>query len=162
MNRYIFFLFLFSWNAVLAQPAEDDVKRVLAEINRLRASGCSCGSQWMSPVGPLKWDHSLYRVSNRYARYMARNRHFDHISKEGEDLGDRLDRMGYKWFKIGENLGYGYHEFYSVLAAWKKSPSHCKMLMDPEMTAIGMSKHKLYWVQSFSGVPSHMSSISAY
>ena len=89
---------------------------------------------------------------------MAANRHFDHISKEGEDLGDRLDKVDYSWIKIGENLAYGYHDFYSVMKAWKKSPSHCRMLMDPDVTKMGMSKHRIYWVQSFSRTEPHIPS----
>ena len=116
----------------------------------------------MAPAGPLKWHHVLYRVSNTYARYLARNRHFDHISKEGEDLGDRLDHVGYEWNLIGENLGVGYDDFYAVFKAWQESPDHCKMLMNPKMTHVGMSKHKRYWVQSFSREGHEFSTVSAY
>ncbi len=143
---------LFSIFSILlqAQPAASDIDRVLSELNLLRSNGCKCGSKWMPPVGPLKWDMRLHEVSSRYAKYLAKNRHFDHVSLEGEDLGDRLDEIGYDWTKIGENLAYGYNDFYSVLDAWKDSPSHCRMLLDPDVTRIGMSKHKIYWVQSFS------------
>lgn len=104
----------------------------------------------MKPVGPVKWDVDLYKVSRTYARYLERHEHFDHISLEGEDLGDRLDHINYDWQKIGENLGYGYDNFYQVLEAWKNSPSHCTMLMDPDVTHMGLSKRGTYWVQSFS------------
>jgi len=107
----------------------------------------------MPPVGRVSWDVDLYKVSNSYARYMARHRHFDHISKSGEDLGDRLNKVDYEWLTIGENLAHGYHDFYEVLDAWKESPDHCKMLMHPDMNKMGLSKHSTYWVQSFSGVP---------
>jgi len=136
-----------------AQPSQTNIHRVLSEVNMLRSEGCNCGGQWMSPVQPVQWNNVLYRVSNKYARYMAANGHFDHVSKSGENLGDRLSNIGYDWAKIGENLGFGYDDFYHVLEAWKKSPSHCRMLMDPDMTDMGLSKHKTYWVQSFSKEP---------
>lgn len=147
--------------AVAAQPSQSNIYRVLSEINLVRTTGCQCGSQWMPPVQPVEWNHQLYKVSNRYARYMAANGHFDHVSKSGEDLGDRLDNAGYDWDKIGENLGVGYDDFFAVLDAWKKSPSHCKMLMDPDMTDMGLSKHKTYWVQSFSKEPMSIVSTTA-
>ena len=126
---------------------------MISEVNDLRVSGCVCGGKWMPPVGRVSWDPGLHLVSNKYARYMERYDHFDHISREGEDLGDRLDRAGYKWMTIGENLAHGYDDFHQVLRAWIESPPHCKMLMHPDMNKMGLSKHNTYWVQSFSGVP---------
>lgn len=143
-------IFLLCFYCLGAQPRSSDVEKVMAEINRLRASGCDCGGTWMQPVGPVSWDHSLYQVSRSYALYMERYKHFDHISLEGENLGDRLDRIGYDWQKVGENLAYGYHHFYEVLEAWKGSASHCTMLMDPDVTMMGLAKRGIYWVQSFS------------
>lgn len=162
MKYIITLAFLRCCTLVFAQPSNSDIQKVIYKINDLRSEGCYCGNKWMPPAQPLKWNEQLYKVSNSYARYMARNNHFDHISKNGEDLGDRLNKIGFKWKKIGENLGLGYRDFYSVVEAWKDSPSHCSMLMDPDMTEMGLSKHKLYWVQSFSGTPSYLSSISAY
>jgi uncharacterized protein YkwD len=147
---------------ISAQPSDDAIYRVLGEINQLRSQGCKCGDRYMRPVPPVQWNNELYKVSNRYARYMKEYNHFDHVSKSGEDLGDRLNHAGYSWLKIGENLGFGYDDFYSVFAAWKKSPSHCTMLMDPDMTDMGISKHHTYWVQSFSKSPEPLASLSAY
>ncbi|MFT4566300.1 MAG: hypothetical protein ACI9FN_001255 [Saprospiraceae bacterium] len=137
-------------NTISAQPQNRDIDRVMAEINKLRASGCKCGGQRMRAVGPVSWNQDLYRVSKKYAAYLQRNNHFDHISLEGEYLGDRLDKIGYDWQKVGENLGYGYDHFYEVFEAWQESPSHCRMLMDPDVTFMGLSKKGTYWVQSFS------------
>ncbi len=150
--RFLLGMFLiFSQTFVLlAQPTHADINRVMAEINLLRTSGCSCGGRKMRPVKPVIWDQRLYQVSRRYALYMERHNHFDHRSLEGQDLGDRLEAIGYNWQKVGENLGFGYDDFYSVLEAWKKSPSHCRMLMDPDVTHMGLSKRGVYWAQSFS------------
>lgn len=137
-------------HSLISQPAEKDIEKVVFEVNKLRKRGCFCGGKWMPPVRPVQWDHTLYEASKRYARYMYNNDHFSHFSKTGEDLGDRLDLMGYQWKKIGENIGFGYRDFYGVFAAWKKSDSHCEMLMDPEVTQMGISKYYTYWVQSFS------------
>ena len=150
MIRLFLLFILISYSIISkAQPSQKNINRVLAEINKLRSKGCICGNERMAPVGPLKWHQVLYRVSNTYARYLARNRHFDHISKEGEDLGDRLDRVGYQWNLIGENLGVGYDDFYAVFRAWQESPDHCKMLMNPRMKEMGIAKKGKYWVQHF-------------
>ena len=122
----------------------------MEEINELRRDGCLCGGEYMKPTHDLMWDDQLYLVSRDYARYMDKYNHFDHFSRNGEDIGDRLDKIGYKWYRVGENLGRGYDDFYSVFKAWIASPSHCKMLMDPHVKFIGMSKYNHYWAQSFA------------
>jgi len=142
-------LLLFS-TLVSAQPSQKSIDKVLDKINDLRSNGCKCGNAYMMPAQPVQWDHTLHQVSKEYARYLYRNNRFSHETKDGKTLGDRLDAIGYRWLRIGENLGKGYHDFYDVLEAWLDSPSHCKMLMDPEVTDFGMSKHYDYWVQTFT------------
>ena len=133
-----------------SQPASRDIERVMSEVNALRKRGCYCGREWMPPVRPVEWHSTLYEISRKYARYMYQNKYFSHISREGRDVGDRLDEMHYRWQKVGENIGYGFDNFYSVFGAWIDSPSHCRMLMDPDMTHMGLSKYYNYWVQSFA------------
>lgn len=133
-----------------AQPSSAAIEKVIVELNTLRAKGCRCGNALMPPAAPLKWDQTLYEVSKGYARYLYNNNLFSHKTRDGRTLGDRLDQIGYDWQRIGENLGKGYYDFFDVLEAWKKSPSHCKMLMDPDVTDFGMSKHYDYWVQTFT------------
>ena len=89
MTKVIVLLIIISTitiTSLSSQPSANSIKRVLAEINELRSQGCICGSKRMAPAKPLQWDEALYKVSNKYARYMSRNSHFDHVSKEGEDL----------------------------------------------------------------------------
>lgn len=150
--KYIwtFVLGIFALTSLLSQPQSSSVQRVINELNHLRSRGCKCGNEYMGPVGPIKWSDQLYTVSNKYAKYLYQNNLFSHVSRDGKTLGDRLDAIGYDWQRIGENLGRGYDDFYAVLKAWIDSPTHCKMLMDPEVTDMGMSKHYDYWVQSFS------------
>ncbi len=150
--RSIFLLVLlipFSYS-LIAQPSSRDIDLVVAKINMLRSTGYTCGKKYMPPVGPVKWNRQLYYVSKKYAVYMDRYKHFEHKSLDGKDLGDRLDEMGYSWLKIGENLAFGYDNFDEVLEAWKESPSHCTMLLDADVTQMGMSKKGLYWAQSWS------------
>ena len=136
--------------ALRSQPSQSSIEIVLSEINSLRASGCHCGNTYMLPAPPLRWNVDLYVASNAYARYLHKHKLFSHTTKDGLTLGDRLDQVGYKWSRIGENLGQGYNDFYDVFEAWIESPSHCKMLMDPSVTDFGMSKYYDYWVQTFT------------
>lgn len=142
---------------MMAQPTPTDISDVLMFINKLRSKGCLCGNEYMPPVSNVIWDNTLYYSAKSHAQYMERTRHFDHIDKYGRDLGDRLDRLGYKWHYFGENLAIGYRDFHEVLKAWRASPSHCRMLMNQNMTAIGLSRYKKYWALSMaSPIPEYM------
>lgn len=143
-------IFLLDVQHAEAQPSTTSINKAMSEINRLRSRGCRCGDDYMPPVHPLRWSKQLYEVSKNYAYFLRRYNIFSHVTPSGRTLGDRLDDIGYDWQYIGENLGKGYGEFYAVFEAWKKSPSHCKMLMDANVTEIGMSRVSEYWVQSFS------------
>ncbi len=135
---------------VLAKPTQQSINKVLNKINTISFSGCKWGNTHVMPAQPVNWDRTLHRVSREYTRYLYRNNRFSHETEDGRTLEDRLYSIGYRWFRIGENLGKGLHDFYDVLEAWLESPSHCKMLMDPEVTDFGMSKHYDYWVQTLS------------
>ena len=122
---------------------------MLEKINELRASGCKCAHRQMPPVGPVKWSDKLVESAEIHARQMAKYRFFAHIGPNGKDVGDRMEMVGYRWQYAGENLGEGQRHFMQVLRDWKKSPSHCKLLMDPRMEDMGVYRYKKYWVQHF-------------
>lgn len=50
------------------------------------------------------WDPELVAVARSHATDMWENQYFSHISLTGENVGDRLDRSGYKYVLAGENL----------------------------------------------------------
>lgn len=122
---------------------------VVAKVNRLRATGCYCGKKYMKPTHPIKWDQLLYRSALSHAKDMSRFHYFSHFSKEGKDIGERLDLYGYKWQVAGENLGEGQKNFEEVLHDWIDSKSHCKMLMNPKVEDMAVARFGKYWVQHF-------------
>jgi uncharacterized protein YkwD len=132
-------------------PREFDIdqQHVLHLVNNLRARGCYCGDTFMRPVGPLKWDKDLYRSAVSHAKEMERFRYFSHYNKNGQDIGERLDLMGYEWQVAGENLGEGQRNFTEVLGDWKDSKSHCKMLMNGKVKDMAVARFGKYWVQHF-------------
>ena len=153
MPRYlIVFVFnLFSFFAA-AQLAEESISEITSKINEIRANLIRCGSELMPKVNPIHWHDDLYKASSDYALYMKENGHFGHVSLEGDDAGDRLDKVGYKWRYVGENLASGQHNFEEVLQDWLKSESHCKMLMNANMQHFAIARYKEYWVQTFGAL----------
>ena len=125
------------------------VNEMLESVNHLRAKGCYCGNRFMKPVHPVRWNETLYRSALAHAKDMSINEYFSHHSIEGEDIGMRLDKYGYQWQVAGENLGEGQRSFEEVLTDWKKSKSHCKMLMNPKVEDMAVARYGRYWVQHF-------------
>ena len=103
----------------------------------------------MKPTHPLTWNDTLTESARRHAADMDTYNYFGHRSRAGEDIGDRLDAIGYKWQYVGENLAEGQKTFEEALTDWLESSSHCTMLMNPDMKEMGMAKVGKYWVHHF-------------
>lgn len=55
-------------------------------------------------VAPLAWHSGAVLVSREHAKDMWERRYFGHVSPDGEDVGDRLDKAGINYAFAGENL----------------------------------------------------------
>jgi uncharacterized protein YkwD len=171
MMRYFFFVFLLSFNAcTTAQSSKGKVKvaskgisapynlpaesgnfkdDMLTMVNTIRASGCKCGSKNMPPVAPVKWNDRLESAAINHARDMFKNKFFDHIGSDGSEIDNRVERVGYKWMEVGENIAWGYKNTTDTMIGWLKSTSHCRQLMSPKVTEMGVARNGDYWVQDF-------------
>jgi uncharacterized protein YkwD len=149
--KILFFLILLfsrdSWPA--AHPDDTMQKQVVDAVNKIRQEGCYCGRKYMAPVRAIVWNEKLYKSAYTQAEDMYKNNYFAHISRDGLDIGARLDKAGYNWMVAGENLGEGQRSFEEVLLDWLKSYSHCTMLMHPEVNEMAVAKVDKYWVQHF-------------
>lgn len=139
---------LLAWSDT-SMPDDERKEEILSKVNRIRASGCQCGSTYYAPAKPLVWHNTLYQSALSHAKEMSKYRYFGHYGVRGEDIGTRLDQFDYKWAVVGENLGEGQRSFDEVLRDWKDSPSHCKMLMDPRVKEMAVARHRQFWVQHF-------------
>lgn len=157
MNNVIVALLLFvSCQTASAQNRSTDLEvskdYVLKRINLLRKNGCKCGGKRMKPVGSVTWNKTLEKSALLHAKEMARYNYFGHHSINGEDIGDRLDDLGYKWQFVGENLANGQKSFDEAMKDWIKSPSHCEMLLNPNMKEVAVSRYGKFWVQHFGSL----------
>ncbi len=55
-------------------------------------------------IRPLIWSGKLSEAGRNYAYDMWKGRYFSHYSPEGKDVADRLEILGVKYTKAGENL----------------------------------------------------------
>lgn len=143
-------VFIASPNKSLAGSAPDATKQeMLDQVNRLRASGCNCGRKYMPPVKPLTWNLRLEKAALAHAKDMEINDFFDHHGSNGSSVGDRADKAGYAWQSVGENIAWGYGSFKETLLGWKDSPGHCRNIMNPSYTEMGVASTGDFWVQDF-------------
>ncbi|NNF22171.1 MAG: hypothetical protein HKN67_09525 [Saprospiraceae bacterium] len=128
---------------------KNEIDKILYRINSLRKKGCRCDGKFYKPVRQLKWNRMLYVSAYKHAKSMHDNDYFSHYSPEGKDIGERLDLLGYKWQYAGENLAEGQKSFDEAMHDWIASPTHCIMLMNPNMEEVAVAKYGSYWVQHF-------------
>src|ERR1700761_8411180 len=160
MKRLIFgilvtMLTLTGVKAFCQKSGTDEFKSAFLErINKVRATGCNCGTTYMPPVAPLSWNNILQKAAEGHAWDMSNNNYFSHTSKDGRTMEDRIVKAGYRFngfksFAVGENIAEGQMSIDEVMAGWLKSPRHCRNLMNAQFKEIGVAENHNYWVQDF-------------
>jgi uncharacterized protein YkwD len=135
-----------------APPAElpsAEAGAMLAEVNRLRAEGRDCGGEPFGPAPALVWNGRLGAAADAHTHDMAQHDHFDHVGTDGSTVGDRVNRAGYAWRRVGENIARYQETVEEVVADWAASPGHCANLMNPAFAEFGAAEEDRYWTQVF-------------
>ena len=122
---------------------------MLNQVNALRQTGCQCGSVYMPPVAPLKWNAQLELAAEAHVKDMYTNNYFSHIAPDGSSPIQRAQNAGYTGQYVGENIARGYTDLSSVMTAWQNSESHCQAMMDSLYSEMGAARESDYWVQEF-------------
>merc|ERR1712173_191538 len=120
---------------------------MLAAVNRVRAEGGTCGGEAMAPAPALIWDSRLEAAARAHARDMAEHGFFSHTGSDGADLGERVERAGYDWAAVGENLARRQRTVGEVVTDWQQSEGHCRNLYDPGYREIGAALVDGHWTQ---------------
>ena len=125
----------------------------------------------------MKWSDKLYKAAYIYNydmvhggawNHVGSNTKYDIVAKEknlgkGSSMSDRIKFVGYDYRYAGENIAKGQRSVKEVVDGWIDSDGHCKNLMNPNFTEIGMSllvsddpndRYRNYWTQDF-GQPMH-------
>jgi hypothetical protein len=131
-------------------------EEVVELVNAYRAEGADCGTYGVfGPADPLTMEPRLRCAARAHSADMRDQDYFSHTSPTGETMANRLSAVGYPYFTAGENIGAGYSTPASVVAAWVASDGHCRNLMDPAYSDIGVGyadgggSYGSYWTQDF-------------
>jgi uncharacterized protein YkwD len=123
---------------------------LLALVNNVRKTGCTCGKTAMPAVAPVIWNSLLEKAALLHSADMNKNNYFDHTGLDGSNPGDRITRAGYNWRAYGENIANGYTSEQAVMTGWLQSEGHCKNIMSSNVKEMGIGRDGNYWTQIFA------------
>jgi uncharacterized protein YkwD len=138
-----------TWNEAWVAYEEE----VASLVNQRRREGGVCGSASYPPSAPLAIDAALRCAARNHSLDMATRGFFDHENPEGEGPADRIERAGFAWSAVGENIAQGQPTPEAVMRSWMASPGHCANLLDRRFEFIGVGFHgegNAQWTQTFA------------
>jgi uncharacterized protein YkwD len=134
-------------------------------INQARATGRTCKDDklnegYFAAAKPVGWNLKLETSARNHSSDMRDKNYFAHISPNGMTLQKRLEKVGYVWRLIGENIAAGQPTLERAVEGWIGSAGHCAVLMNAEFTQMGLARvdgsgentYKVYWTLDF-GTP---------
>ena len=133
-------------------------RSLVAATNAARATGRTCGPYgYFRAAAPLVPNGLLAIAARSHAGDMASRNFFSHTGSDNSRVGDRVRRVGYAWAAAGENLAAGFADAPAAVAALLRSPDHCRNIMDPAFTQLGVgyafstaSSLRYYWAQTYA------------
>jgi uncharacterized protein YkwD len=142
-----------TYTAYVRSPNSAEAE-VLRLTNAARATARKCGDTAMPVVPALTWSGVLAGTAYAHGADMAARNYFAHTSKDGTSFDKRITQAGYRWNSVGENIAAGYPTAADVVKGWLKSPGHCRNIMSPNFTQLGVGlatggKYGTYWTQDF-------------
>jgi hypothetical protein len=125
--------------------AYDPVK-MLCLVNEQRAR---------SGLQPLGMSNQLENAAQQHSDDQARMRSMTHNGSDGSSPGDRVERAGYNWRSVAENVAYGYGDEEECMKEWMNSPGHRENILGRDYThfgsAVGYAGSTPYYTQDFGG-----------
>jgi uncharacterized protein YkwD len=139
-----------SEKGIKTELTESDKNELLALVNKYRATGCQCGSEYQASTSPVVWNEVLEQAANGHSNDMNKNNFLQHVGSNGSTLGSRLVAVSYLYVVAAENIAKGYNTPAAVMQGWINSEGHCKNIMNTQVSEIGVSKVGSYWTQVFA------------
>jgi uncharacterized protein YkwD len=101
-------------------------------------------------LGRVKRNAALDAAALAHASDMATQEFMGHIGTDGSDLRDRVDRTGYTWCTLAENVSMGYRTTQGAIEAWRVSPGHYRNLVKENAREFGLADVKGFRVMVLS------------
>jgi len=126
---------------------------LLKLVNNIRKTGCQCGNRYMDPVPPLKYAEMIEGLAQWHSEDMASRMFLTHdgfLTDEPYDRA-RLYNISFLDDDCGENCAMGQNDEAEVFNDWKKSPGHCKNMMNKNYTSFVVARREDYWTMALVG-----------
>ena len=88
-------------------------------------------------IKELVFDKNLVPVARSHAKDMWGRKYFAHVSPEGEDVGDRLQKFKISYTYAGENLALA-PTTATAHTGLMNSKGHRENILDPRFTKLGI------------------------
>ena len=134
------------------QPPSAMMQHMLSSVNEARSTPRSCGDGAYGAAGPLRLEAKLSAAAQLHSQDMRATSTLSHVGSDGSTLVQRVERQGYPWSRLAENVAWGYDEVDEVVAGWLSSPGHCANIMNPDYRELGVGVAGTFWTQVF-GTP---------
>jgi len=139
--------------APVAPPAADpgvssQMQAVLDLVNVQRTARGLVALRFSSQLNDAALDHTR--------RQAADGEVYHTDPDDGSNTGQRISRTGYVSSTWGENVAAGYPTAQSVMKGWMSSPGHCRNILNPAFTEIGIAlvtggvTYDQFWTQNFA------------
>lgn len=133
-----------------AQSLDAEEQTMLRLINEYRAQ---------SGLSQLAASIALTNAAEWMSNDMAANNRFNHVDSLGRDPFARIAAFGYNHRTTeGENIAAGSGSAVNIFNAWKNSPEHNAVMLNPSFNVIGVARaynsgayYGWYWTADFGG-----------
>lgn len=132
-----------------ARPVAVTPENLLALVNQARSTARSCGGKQYDAAPPLFLNNSLQAAAKAHAADMAARNQLSHTGSDGSQVSDRVQRQGYNYRRVGENVAMNPFGAQSAMESWLQSPGHCDNIMNPDYTELGAAFEGVYGVLVF-------------
>jgi uncharacterized protein YkwD len=134
-----------------------ELQTLLGLVNEARATPRQCGTKSFAATAALSANAKLTLAAQKHSEDMTLTGKLEHTTQAGAKhyapgttFDARIKQEAYTFKTAGENIAYNYATPALVMKAWLASPGHCKNIMNPSYTEIGLGKDSVYWTQDFA------------
>jgi len=112
---------LLAWAGVSRTAVEPQ-----SQVARLQAQLLALHNQVRAQrdLAPLELNETLSHAARVHVADMMANGHVEHEGSDGSQASDRVERQGYRYLKVAENLAAGQRSALEAMKGWMNSPEH--------------------------------------
>ncbi|TVR91152.1 MAG: CAP domain-containing protein [Trueperaceae bacterium] len=133
-----------------SMPPTAELQRLLALVNEARSQPRTCGATAYPAAHPLVAEPRLMAAAHVHSADMHEHGFMGHMGSDGSSVSQRVEREGYAWSALGENVAWGYASPDAVMDGWLSSPGHCANIMRLGFTEVGLGLVGTHWTQVFA------------